>query len=103
MTTVSWLSGVNGNWNINPTDWNTGSPPAAGDDAVISVSGTYTVSITSQINPVATITLGATGATLAIVDPGVTQSVTGTVSNSGTLSLDTAGSSVGSLLSVGGG
>jgi hypothetical protein len=42
--TVSWLMPVKGNWNDGPK-WSTGTPPQMGDDAVITVAGTYTVTL----------------------------------------------------------
>src|SRR5271169_3353074 len=101
MATVSWKSGVSGNWNTDPSDWSTGSAPAAGDDAIIAASGGYTVSITGQINPVASITLSDTSATLAIADPGGTETVTGGLTNSGAVDVDSGGPG-GTTLSIGG-
>ena len=41
MTTTSWKSGVNGDWNT-PANWTAGVP-GSGNTALIEASGTYTV------------------------------------------------------------
>ena len=102
MATVSWKSGVGGDWNNDPSDWSTGIPPNAGDDVEIGVAGAQ-VLITSPINAIASLTIGSS-ASLGIDDPGVTQSITGNVSNSGELDIDfgIGAAAGGSNLAVGG-
>src|SRR5271167_1141050 len=101
MATVSWKSGVSGNWNTDPSDWSTGTVPGAGDDATISVAGGYTVSLTSAVT-INSITLGDTSATLAIADPSGTETVTGDLVNSGTLNVDAGSTAGGTTLTIGG-
>ncbi|HVH74502.1 MAG TPA: hypothetical protein VM755_06265 [Stellaceae bacterium] len=97
MATVSWAGSVSGNWTLDPGDWSSGNVPQAGDDVDISVGGAYTVTITAQINAINSLTIGDTSAILEILDPGATQSITGSLSNSGTVELVSS-----STLSVGG-
>ncbi len=93
----SWKTGLSGNWNNDPTDWSTGTPPNAGDDAQIANGN---VTITSQIAAISSLTLGTAGL-LTIHSAGVVQSITGSLSNSGNLDLDSNGIG-GSALTVGG-
>ncbi len=55
--TATWKSAVSGDWN-DGTKWNSGSPPADGDDAVIDVPGSYTVTFNVPGN-VKTLKVGA--------------------------------------------
>ena len=54
--TISWNGGT-GNWN-DPTKWDKGKVPAAGDDAFITAAGSYTVTFNAAAE-VASLTLGA--------------------------------------------
>ena len=58
-TAVMWLNATDGNWS-DGTNWSTGSPPTGSDAAMISVDGTYTVTIDADVN-VESITLGGGG------------------------------------------
>jgi fibronectin-binding autotransporter adhesin len=84
MATISW-NGATANWST-AADWG-GTVPGSSDDALINVAGNYTVTITAAITPVRTLTIGDTGATLAI--PGLngtgvsTGLTTGNLTNSG--------------------
>src|ERR1700733_11539817 len=62
MSSHSWASSGNGDWNT-ASNWTNGVPPAGGT-ALITASGTYTVT-SSRENTVETLEM-ATGATLAI-------------------------------------
>ena len=84
MATKSWATGSSGNWNV-PGNWS-GGLPGSTDDALIAVSGTYTVTL-SDTETVNTATLNATGATLAIASGGQLIPLTDLVLDAGTLSL----------------
>src|SRR2546429_4969013 len=71
MTTKTWIDGT-GNWNT-AADWNTGTVPGPGDDAVIPFGS---VSLTTPVT-VGSISLTTSSATLGIADPGGTDAVTG--------------------------
>ncbi|HTT78335.1 MAG TPA: hypothetical protein VMF86_01520, partial [Stellaceae bacterium] len=98
MATITWIDDT-GNWNTG-ADWSGGAVPGASDDATISNSGNYTISITTAID-VNSITIADTGATLFIAASGDTATVAAGLSNSGTLDVDTSGDG-GSTLSIGG-
>ena len=100
MATVQWKSAASGNW-TDASDWDSGTAPGVADDAVLSVSGFYTVALTTPIS-VASITIGDTSAFLQIEDPGGDDVASGNVANSGTIGFDTGGAG-GSTLTVGGG
>src|SRR5213078_3232147 len=95
MATKTWIDGT-GNWNT-AADWNTGTVPGPGDDAVIPFGS---VSLTTPVT-VGSISLTTSSATLGIADPGGTDTVTGDFSNSGTFDID-FGASSGSTLTIGG-
>ncbi len=69
-TTVSWATGVSGDWNT-PSAWSGGSTPNSGSiDVVIAAVGTYTVTISGSKSETAdSVTLNDTGATLAVAGP----------------------------------
>jgi hypothetical protein len=99
MTTKTWIDG-SGNWNT-AADWTTGSVPGPGDDAVIP-SGA--VSLTTPVT-VGSISLTTSAAAFAIANPGGTDTVTGGLSNNGTVNIDPYDGSSGaggSSLSIGG-
>src|SRR5579863_1854119 len=101
MATVSWGGAVSGNW-ATGSDWGGGSVPQAGDSVYIDVTGSpYTVTITAQIAAINSLTIGDPSATLDVIDPGVTQSITGSLSNSGIVEIDNTGVG-GSVMSLGG-
>jgi hypothetical protein len=99
MATVQWKSASGGNW-TDPSEWDSGTAPGAGDNAVLSVSGSYIVALTSPVT-VASITIGDALALLRIQDPGGDDVVSGNLANSGTIGLDNGGAG-GSTLTVGG-
>ena len=100
MAAVHWKKAVSGDW-TTAADWSTGAVPGAGDSATIGIAGVYTVFLTTPIT-VHSITIGDTGATLAIGDPGQTDAVTASLTNSGTLTVDGLSAPGGSTLTVGG-
>ncbi len=55
-TVITWVSGVDGNWE-DPSKWTGGEVPKAGDIAVIDASGNYTVTMTGDVT-VKTLVLG---------------------------------------------
>src|SRR5580704_15746033 len=64
MATSTWLSAVTSDWTAG-ANWNGGVPNGFTDDALISVSGTYTVGIFAGASIEAdAVTLDAAGATL---------------------------------------
>ena len=94
--TVSWATGVSGSF-TGAANWNTDTVPGSTDHALITVSGTYTVtcSTSETINSLAT----GSGATLAVT--GGTFSITGGTgsgANAGTIVVD-----AGATLVLGGG
>jgi Hint domain len=101
MTTDSWQGAVSGNWTTG-TDWSESSPPQTGEDVEITAAGgPYTVTITNPINPINSLTIDYFQAAVTILDPGVTQTVTGGMFiDSGALAIDASGSG-GSALEVG--
>lgn len=74
---VTWLNAADGNWS-DGTNWSTGSPPTASEAAVISVDGTYTVTVDADVG-VESITLGGAANGPTVVADGWTVSATGTV------------------------
>jgi len=88
MTTTSWASGVSGAFN-DPTKWTAGVP-AAGDTALITATGTYTV-ISPQFNQVGTLEM-AKDATLTINNASSLKVTSGTGSGAlaGTINVDGA-------------
>ena len=65
--TVSWVSGVSGDWNT-PAAWSSGSIPNSGTiDALIDAAGTYTVTISgAELETLNSVTLDNATATLAV-------------------------------------
>jgi hypothetical protein len=100
MAAISWNSGISGNWNT-ASDWSTDTVPGSGDDVTIAASGPYIVSLTTPIT-VNSITISDTSATLAVADSGGTETVTGDLTNSGTLDVDTGSYEGGSTVTAGG-
>ncbi len=100
MTSVSWKDSVSGNWTL-AADWDTGTVPGTGDEAIIAVAGPYTVSLTTPIT-VLSISIGATTATLAVLDPGGTDTITNGVTNAGVFNVDEGENQGGSTVAIGG-
>src|SRR5262249_33497173 len=100
-TTIKWKNGVNGVW-TDSTNWDSGTVPGPGADAVLCASGGYTVTINTPIS-VGSITVNDGSATLFVNDPGQTVTIAGalTISN-GALLVDTNGGEGGTSLSIGG-
>src|ERR1700674_2471677 len=104
MATTSWKNSVSGDWSSSG-DWTAGVP-TSGTDAIIGVTGGYTVTVTAESDQANSLTISAASATLSINASGGTAgnlAIAGTLSNSATLEIDAQGNSVGSVLSVGGG
>src|SRR5262249_27073748 len=99
MATIKWTE-RSGNW-TTAADWETGTVPGFGDDAVIDLAGNYTVSVTAPIS-VASLRVNNGGTTFSINDPGDTETVAGGVGNIGTLNIDTGFAPGGSSLALGG-
>ena len=59
--TITWKTGTSGNWS-DTANWNPKHVPGAGDTAVITVSGTYTVTLDVNAS-VGGLVLGATDGT----------------------------------------
>ena len=90
-------NGANADWET-PADWG-GSVPGSADTADIN-SGTVTIGASDPAITVDGIAIGGTG-TLAVADPSIPLTVTGNLSNSAILDVDTTGTG-GSSVSVGG-
>ncbi|MCL7489109.1 MAG: DUF6531 domain-containing protein, partial [Desulfobulbaceae bacterium] len=58
--TVSWLNPMSGNWN-DPDNWSSGSVPQPSDDVVISIDGTYTVTLNGDVTASSIIVGGGAG------------------------------------------
>lgn len=65
MAIINWKSAVNGAY-TNPINWDTGTVPAIGDDAVLGLSGFYIVSLNASVQSVNTLTISNIGSTFAI-------------------------------------
>ena len=98
MSTITW-GGNSADW-ADDDDWQGGAAPGAADTAAISVSGFYTVSLTTSIT-VAAITISDNDATLSVSDTGGVDSVTGALDDAGDIYIDNGGSG-GSTLAIGG-
>jgi hypothetical protein len=90
MATITWKGGNSGNWNT-ASNWMPSQVPGAGDDAEITASGVYTVTITSNV-AIGTLTT-APGATLAISDgDSLTWTTGSTITNNGAITVNSVGS-----------
>ncbi|HVO23619.1 MAG TPA: hypothetical protein VMW56_08325, partial [Candidatus Margulisiibacteriota bacterium] len=58
---ISWKSAASGNWS-DKTKWDSGTVPGPGDDANITVAGTYTVTLDAH-SEIASLTLGGSTGT----------------------------------------
>ncbi len=99
MTATFWVVS-NGNWDT-AANWNTGVAPGAADEAVISASGSYTVTISTPIT-VASIMVDNAATTLSVNDPGQTVTDSGDLVDGGQLLVDWSGGQGGTSLSIGG-
>jgi hypothetical protein len=97
--TVSWRGGT-GDWNT-ATNWSPSQVPGSGDSALITASGTYTVTVNSSV-AVSSLTLGGANGKQTLTVSGITLSLAngGTVGSNGILSL--SGSTLSGLLAVSG-
>jgi fibronectin-binding autotransporter adhesin len=71
-----WKTGKSGNF-ATGSNWTLNAPPSSGQEAVINVAGTYTVSVTSAA-AVAAIGIGNKGATLSIASGATFSAANGT-------------------------
>ena len=101
MSTISWINAAGGNWNVG-ANWSGGAVPAAADDAVIALPGTYDVLSQNASNAVHSVTLNDPDAnlefnisTLALGGP--------LLLDAGTFSLSGGGTIVGGTIDLAGG
>jgi hypothetical protein len=99
VATITWLAG-DGNW-VTAADWGLPTVPGPSDDAAISASGSYFVSITTRISVGSINVVSDSGALLSILDPAGSESVAGDLSNSGGVFPDNTGGE-GTTLIIGG-
>ena len=78
MSAINWENALGGDWSVG-TNWELGLVPTPTDSTQITLSGNYTVSITSHVSA-ANLAINAIGATL-------TESSAGSLTLSGGLSL----------------
>ncbi len=85
--TVSWVSAVDGNWS-DGSKWSGGVKPSPGDDVLITVDGTYTVTLDENAT-VANLTLGGASGTqtLRSASKTLTLNSAGTIGKNGNLDL----------------
>src|SRR5689334_4657602 len=100
MATKTWDGTTNDWYNNNGADWTPVGDPASTDDVFIN-SGQANLQSGDAGFTVASITLSNSGS-LAITDRGMIQSITGNLTNSGRVYVDTNGGTVGSTLTIGG-
>ena len=83
---VDWINASGGTWNT-ASNWSTGSVPGASSDVFIVFSGSYTVTL--DVSPtIASLTLGASGASAILSPNGQTLTITGDyVQDNGNLSM----------------
>ena len=83
---VDWINASGGTWNT-ASNWSTGSVPGASSEVFIVFSGSYTV--TQDVSPtIASLTLGASGASAILSLSGQTLAITGDyVQDNGNLSM----------------
>ena len=63
----TWKSATSGDFDVPANNWTPAGPPVAGNTALITTAGTYTVTSTAQNNSVGVLNM-ATGATLDVKD-----------------------------------
>jgi hypothetical protein len=95
----SWNNASGGNWNLG-TNWNPPGPPAAADNALIDLAGTYPVNLTDN-RAITNLTIN--NATATLIHTTGTFTVGGTIAlSAGSYSLDGGTISGGSITSSGG-
>ena len=82
-----WVSAVNGNWN-DGSKWSGGSPPGPTDNALITVSGTYTVTVDANAS-VRSLTLGGSTGTQRLAGGTLTIGAESPIGGNGVLSVQT--------------
>jgi fibronectin-binding autotransporter adhesin len=97
MGQVTWTNFSDGDW-TDGSNWDTGSPPGSGDDAVFNIDTFNTVSVTNSIT-VNSISFDNPSGALQIANSGGTDTVTAFYENQGLLGLDTSGAG-GSTLDI---
>ena len=86
-STITWTNTTGGSWNT-PANWSPHQVPAAGDTALVSAAGTYTVTQNVNVTVSSLIVGGGTGAqTLLNNSYTLTLSGPGTLGTNGTLAL----------------
>ena len=65
--TITWTNAAGGNWGT-AANWNPNQVPGASDTALITSSGTYTVTLDSDVT-LASLTLGGTSGTQTLDNP----------------------------------
>jgi hypothetical protein len=100
MATIHWRTGTSGDWSQG-SDWVGGVAPSLGDDAVVDVSGSYAVTISTAVS--------ANSLTLNDSQATVTETATGSLTLAGTLTflagtfqLNAGTTTVGALTQSGG-
>src|SRR5437762_8527572 len=90
-STLNWTNIAGGSWNV-ATNWDPNQVPAAGDTAIITKAGNYTVSMDANYYPFDKIVLagGAGGQTLAMSGSQIACSATITVGSGGSLTASQA-------------
>ena len=99
MATITWSSGISGNWDA-ASDWSTDTVPGSGDDVTIAASGAYTVTV-SDAEAAHSLTTDAAGVT--INDSGTLTITTTLTVSSGTFALNSGGTVAAGTLSAPGG
>jgi len=100
----AWINPKGGNWSVG-TNWSTGSAPAIYSSPVITLAGTYTVTVDVPVN-VVNLSVGANGSSPTLYIPaGQTVTVFGNAEFNGQASLNLGNTTltVGSQLSLAGG
>src|SRR5579862_5041409 len=97
--TTAWANPASGNW-TSAANWTNGVPSSA-TDATIGGAGLYTVTLSGTSGTAHSLTISDPSATLALTQA-ASLTLTGSLVNDGTMSLDNIGNSRGSSLSVAG-
>ncbi len=100
--TIPWAAAVSGNWS-DGARWVGGVAPGPGDDAVIDVAGSYTVTLTAPVS-VQSLTLGGASGSqlLGTTGPSLTLASASSIGPNGILSLTSASvGGTGSLANAG--
>ena len=99
MASISWKTGVGGDWGTS-ADWSTGKVPGSADDVTIGVAGSFAVTVTVA-EAAHSLTLNSSGATLT--DSAALTIGTQLVLKAGTLELANGGTIVGGTIAASGG